>query len=97
MMDRLPNCFRCGHQPCLCKDGGTLYLGDCLDVLRAMPAGVVQSVTKCHGYRQTCDCPAHEPAAKRIGKTPRWKMRRLAQEGKKVAKSANNGRQESLF
>jgi hypothetical protein len=36
-------------------------------------------------------------AAKRIGKTPRWKMRRLAQEGKKVAKSANNGRQESLF
>ncbi len=27
------NCYRCGCQPCECKDGVTLYHGDCRDVL----------------------------------------------------------------
>ena len=29
----LPNCYRCGKQPCECGDGITLYHGDCRDVL----------------------------------------------------------------
>ena len=32
----LPNCFRCGCQPCECKDGITLYHGDCRDILPGM-------------------------------------------------------------
>jgi len=29
----LPNCYRCGRQPCECRDGVTLYHADCRDVL----------------------------------------------------------------
>ncbi len=32
-MDNLPNCYRCGAQPCTCGDGITLYCGDCLKVM----------------------------------------------------------------
>ena len=32
-MGTLPNCYRCEQQPCECKDGLTLYCGDCRDVL----------------------------------------------------------------
>lgn len=36
-MQGLPNCYRCGHQPCECKDGITLYHGDCRDILPMLP------------------------------------------------------------
>lgn len=32
-MSGLPNCYRCKSQPCACKDGITLYHGDCRDIL----------------------------------------------------------------
>jgi hypothetical protein len=28
-----PACYRCGEQPCVCRDGITLYHGDARDVL----------------------------------------------------------------
>lgn len=40
----LPNCYRCGKQPCTCADGCTLYCGDCLEVLRALPDDSVDLV-----------------------------------------------------
>lgn len=46
----IPTCYRCGSQPCTCADGITLYYGDCLEVLRAMPAGVVQCVVTSPPY-----------------------------------------------
>ncbi len=42
-MTNLPKCFRCGRQPCNCKDV-TLYLGDCLDVMAAMEAESVTAI-----------------------------------------------------
>lgn len=32
----LPNCYRCGSQPCTCADGCTIYLGDCREVLPSL-------------------------------------------------------------
>ena len=40
----LPNCYRCGKQPCECKDGITLYHADCRDVLPLLEAGSVDLV-----------------------------------------------------
>jgi len=40
----LPNCFRCGKQPCECEDGITLYHGDCRDVLPLLPRESVDLV-----------------------------------------------------
>ena len=37
-----PTCYRCGKQPCVCRDRGTLYHGDALQVLRGLPAGIIQ-------------------------------------------------------
>ncbi len=34
----LPPCFRCGRQPCRCKDGITLYCGPCESILPAFHA-----------------------------------------------------------
>lgn len=31
-MTTLPNCYRCGQQPCECRDGITLYNADCRKV-----------------------------------------------------------------
>jgi site-specific DNA-methyltransferase (adenine-specific) len=36
-MDSLPNCYRCGHQPCECKDGQTIYRADCREILPLLP------------------------------------------------------------
>ncbi len=36
-MSTLPNCYRCGCQPCECKDGITLYHADCREVLPLLP------------------------------------------------------------
>ena len=30
---RLPNCYRCGNQPCTCADGCTIYCGDALEIV----------------------------------------------------------------
>ena len=38
-MNELPNCYRCGAQPCECSDGLTIYHGDCLDILPLLEAG----------------------------------------------------------
>ena len=43
-MERLPNCYRCGNQPCTCKDGITLYHADCRDVLPLLEPGSVDLV-----------------------------------------------------
>lgn len=40
----LPNCYRCQSQPCECKDGITLYHGDCRDVLPLLEKGSVDLV-----------------------------------------------------
>ena len=40
-MDTLPNCYRCGRQPCECEDGITLYHADCLKLLPLLGADVV--------------------------------------------------------
>ena len=39
----LPNCYRCGTRPCSCRDGCTLWQGDCLGVMAGMEAGSVQT------------------------------------------------------
>ncbi len=36
-MSTLPNCYRCGCQPCECKDGITLYHADCREILPLLP------------------------------------------------------------
>lgn len=33
----LPNCYRCGKQPCECKDGCTLYHARCEEILTELP------------------------------------------------------------
>ena len=38
-MNELPNCYRCGAQPCECSDGLTIYHGDCLDIFPLLEAG----------------------------------------------------------
>lgn len=40
-MSGLPNCYRCGKQPCECRDGITLYHADCRDVLPLLEPGSV--------------------------------------------------------
>lgn len=37
----LPACYRCKSQPCECKDGVTLYCGDCREILQPDMADVV--------------------------------------------------------
>ena len=41
---RLPNCYRCGNQPCTCADGCTIYHADCRDVLPLLEPGSVDLV-----------------------------------------------------
>ena len=43
-MNELPNCYRCGAQPCECSDGLTIYHGDCLDILPLLEAGSFELV-----------------------------------------------------
>lgn len=43
-MSTLPPCYRCGKQPCGCKDGITLYHADCRDVLPLLEPGSVDLV-----------------------------------------------------
>ncbi len=43
-MTDLPNCYRCGCQPCECRDGISLYHGDCRDVLPGLD-GITSVVT----------------------------------------------------
>lgn len=38
------NCYRCNGDPCECKDGITLYHGDCLDVLPTLPHSSIDLV-----------------------------------------------------
>ncbi len=38
------NCYRCNSASCKCPDGQTVYVGDCRDVLRQLPA---ESVNCC--------------------------------------------------
>lgn len=43
-MEGLPNCYRCGKQPCECKDGITLYHGESLGILRYLPGDSFDAV-----------------------------------------------------
>jgi len=43
-MIELPNCYRCGKQPCECRDGASFYYGDCLEVMQAMEADSVSAI-----------------------------------------------------
>ena len=43
-MDNLPLCYRCGKQPCTCKDGCTIYHADCRDILPLLEPGSVDLV-----------------------------------------------------
>ena len=52
-MTELPNCYRCGCQPCECKDGITLYHADCRDVLPLL--GKVDLVVTSPPYNQRID------------------------------------------
>ena len=40
----LPPCYRCKSQPCVCKDGITLYHADCREVLPLLEVGSVDLV-----------------------------------------------------
>ncbi len=40
----LPNCYRCGRQPCECADGITLYHADCQEILPLLESGSVDLV-----------------------------------------------------
>ncbi len=44
-MTDLPPCYRCGRQPCECKDGITLYCADCRDVLPLLESGTYAAIT----------------------------------------------------
>ena len=37
-------CFRCGKRMCVCKDGITLYHGDCREILPRLEGGSVNLV-----------------------------------------------------
>lgn len=50
MMGTLPNCYRCGNQPCTCADGQTIYHGDCLETLKQMEADSVHVVVTSPPY-----------------------------------------------
>lgn len=43
-MNGLPNCYRCGQQPCECADGQTIYNDDCREVLPLLRSGSVDLV-----------------------------------------------------
>lgn len=43
-MTDLPNCYRCGCEPCTCPDGCSIHVGDCIPLMRAMPPGSVDLV-----------------------------------------------------
>jgi site-specific DNA-methyltransferase (adenine-specific)/modification methylase len=43
-MNSLPDCYRCGAQPCRCEDGITLYCADSREVLPLLGAGSVDLV-----------------------------------------------------
>ena len=40
----LPNCYRCGNQPCTCADGCTIYNADCREVLPLLEAGTLDVI-----------------------------------------------------
>lgn len=40
----LPNCYRCGRQPCECRDGVTLYRGDALHLLPHLPPASIDAI-----------------------------------------------------
>lgn len=41
---KLPQCYRCGKQPCDCKDGITLYHADCREVVPLLDTGSIDLV-----------------------------------------------------
>jgi len=43
-MNSLPPCYRCHVQPCQCKDGITLYLGEAEEILPALPRSSIDLV-----------------------------------------------------
>jgi len=44
MGDNLPPCYRCHAQPCVCKDGITLYHADALTILPLVPSGCAAEI-----------------------------------------------------
>ncbi len=56
----LPNCYRCQKQPCECKDGITLYHGDCREILPGLGAGSVDMLITDPPYG------ARRPSARRL-------------------------------
>jgi DNA modification methylase len=56
----LPNCYRCGNQPCTCADGCTIYNADCRDVLPLLEAGSVDLVLTSPPYNTLPR--AHKPS-----------------------------------
>ena len=51
-MPGLPNCYRCGCQPCECRDGNALYCGDILKILSQFE---MDSVDLVFGSPPYCD------------------------------------------
>jgi len=43
-LSTLPPCYRCRSQPCVCKDGCTIYHADCRDILPLLEEGSVDVV-----------------------------------------------------
>lgn len=58
-MTTLPDCYRCGCQPCECKDGITLYDADCRDVLPLLEPGSVDLVLTDPPYNVGVDYGTH--------------------------------------
>lgn len=61
-MTTLPHCYRCGKQPCECKDGNSLYTDDCVRLMNAMEPDSVDLV---FGSPPYCDARTYGINAQR--------------------------------
>lgn len=61
-MTTLPPCYRCGKQPCECKDGNSLYTDDCVRLMNAMEPDSVDLV---FGSPPYCDARTYGINAQR--------------------------------
>ena len=76
----LPECYRCGKQPCECRDGITLYCADCRDVLPLLEKGSVDLVLTDPPYGHTTDGSLQQ----------RWEAVLGWQDGKGVYREENH-------
>jgi len=80
----LPNCYRCGKQPCECKDRITLYHADCREVLPLLEPVSVDLVLTDPPYghnNNNGDLISKREEALGKGVSPKEKFRPIANDG----------------